>query len=148
MITLIYFLSQFFCLCSSFFRLIDIGKSLYRFIQNYWLVPRSSNSDWIYDFLSSSGTFSRPGGSKKHVSSKIVVVILLICVICTTMAFLVSLICHVYRKDRCTIHSPIFSMDKETSSGSTTNLISHRSGTSSVPETKYAMNSPIYHITG
>ncbi|KAL5169903.1 Receptor-like serine/threonine-protein kinase NCRK [Glycine soja] len=94
------------------------------------------------------GTFSRPGGSKKHVSSKIVVVILLICVICTTMAFLVSLICHVYRKDRCTIHSPIFSMDKETSSGSTTNLISHRSGTSSVPETKYAMNSPIYHITG
>ncbi|RZB74834.1 receptor-like serine/threonine-protein kinase NCRK isoform X2 [Glycine soja] len=95
-----------------------------------------------------SGTVSRPGGSKKHVSSKIVVVILLICVICTTMAFLVSLICHVYRKDRCTIQSPIFSTDKETSSGSTTNLISHRSGASSVPETKYAINSPIYHITG
>ncbi|KAG4979846.1 hypothetical protein JHK85_033804 [Glycine max] len=94
------------------------------------------------------GTVSRPGGSKKHVSSKIVVVILLICVICTTMAFLVSLICHVYRKDRCTIQSPIFSTDKETSSGSTTNLISHRSGASSVPETKYAINSPIYHITG
>ncbi|RDY06396.1 Receptor-like serine/threonine-protein kinase NCRK, partial [Mucuna pruriens] len=95
-----------------------------------------------------SGTVSVPGDSKKHVSSKIVVVILLICVICTTMAFLLSVICYVYRRDRCTIQSPIFSTDKETSSGSTTNLISHRSGTSSVPETKFAINSSICHITG
>ncbi|CAJ1979284.1 unnamed protein product [Sphenostylis stenocarpa] len=94
------------------------------------------------------GTVSNPGGSKKHVSIKIVVVILSICVICTTTAFLVSLICHIYRKDRCTIQSPIFSTDKETSSGSTTNLISYRSGASSVPETKYAINSPIWYITG
>ncbi|KAK7404750.1 hypothetical protein VNO78_05706 [Psophocarpus tetragonolobus] len=94
------------------------------------------------------GSVSRPGGSKKHVSSKIVIVVLLICVICTTMAFLVSLICHVYRRDRCTVQSPIFSTDKETSSGSTANLISHRSGTSSVPETKFTINSSICHITG
>ncbi|ESW04270.1 hypothetical protein PHAVU_011G081200 [Phaseolus vulgaris] len=94
------------------------------------------------------GTVSNLGGSKKHVSIKIVVVILLICVICTTMAFLVSLLCHVYRRDRCTIQSPVFSTYKETSSGSTTNLISHRSGASSVPETKFAINSPICHITG
>ncbi|XP_020214316.1 receptor-like serine/threonine-protein kinase NCRK [Cajanus cajan] len=94
------------------------------------------------------GTVSMPGGPKKHVSSKIVVVILLICVICTTIAFLVSVVCYVYRRDRCTIQSPIFSADKETSSGSTTNLISHRSGTSSVPETKFAINSSICHISG
>ncbi|BAT90555.1 hypothetical protein VIGAN_06181900 [Vigna angularis var. angularis] len=94
------------------------------------------------------GTVSNRGGSKKRVSIKIVVVILLICVICTTMAFLVSLLCHVYRRDRCTIQSPIFSTYKETSSGSSTNLISHRSGVSSVPETKFAINSPICHITG
>lgn len=96
----------------------------------------------------SSGTVRNRGGSKKRVSIKIVVVILLICVICTTMAFLVSLLCHVYRRDRCTVQSPIFSTYKETSSGSTTNLISHRSGASSVPETKFAINSPICHITG
>ncbi|XP_014494346.1 receptor-like serine/threonine-protein kinase NCRK [Vigna radiata var. radiata] len=94
------------------------------------------------------GTVRNRGGSKKRVSIKIVVVILLICVICTTMAFLVSLLCHVYRRDRCTVQSPIFSTYKETSSGSTTNLISHRSGASSVPETKFAINSPICHITG
>ncbi|XP_047167286.1 receptor-like serine/threonine-protein kinase NCRK [Vigna umbellata] len=94
------------------------------------------------------GTVSNRGGSKKRVSIKIVVVILLICVICTTMAFLVSLLCHVYRRDRCTIQSPIFSTYKETSSGSSTNLISHRSGVSSVPEAKFAINSPICHITG
>ncbi|KAL2328592.1 hypothetical protein Fmac_022019 [Flemingia macrophylla] len=94
------------------------------------------------------GAVSMPEGSKKHVSSKIVVVILLICVVCTTIAFLVSVVCYVYRRDRCTIQSPIFSMDKETSSGSTTNLISHRSGTSSVPETKFAINSSICHISG
>ncbi|KOM50662.1 hypothetical protein LR48_Vigan08g148900 [Vigna angularis] len=101
---------------------------------------------WIQS--SFCGTVSNRGGSKKRVSIKIVVVILLICVICTTMAFLVSLLCHVYRRDRCTIQSPIFSTYKETSSGSSTNLISHRSGVSSVPETKFAINSPICHITG
>ncbi|KAK7312580.1 hypothetical protein VNO77_36535 [Canavalia gladiata] len=94
------------------------------------------------------GTVSMPAGSKKHVSSKIVVVILLVCVICTTMAFLVSVICYVCRRDRCPIQPPIFSSDKETSSGSTANLISHRSGASSVPETKFVINSPICHITG
>ncbi|KAK7262291.1 hypothetical protein RJT34_29857 [Clitoria ternatea] len=94
------------------------------------------------------GTVSTPVGLKKHVSSKIVVIILLVCVACTTMAFLVSVVCYVYRKDRGPIQSPIFSSDKETSSGSTTNLISHRSGISSVPETKFTINSPICHITG
>ncbi|XP_027345316.1 receptor-like serine/threonine-protein kinase NCRK isoform X2 [Abrus precatorius] len=94
------------------------------------------------------GTVTMPGGSKKHVSSKIVVVILLICVICTTMAFLISVICYVYRRDRCAIQPPVFSSDKEMSSGSTANLISHRSGASSVPETKFTIHSPIFHITG
>jgi len=118
-------------------------------MQNCCLVPGSSYSETEYMiFMYSSGTDSNLGGSKKRVSIKIVVVILLICVICTTMAFLVSLLCHVYRRDRCTIQSPIFSTYKETSSGSTTNLVSHRSGASSVTETKFAINSPICHITG
>ncbi|KAK7257692.1 hypothetical protein RIF29_31849 [Crotalaria pallida] len=94
------------------------------------------------------GTASTSLDSKKHVSSRIVVIVLLICVLCTTLAFLASVLFYVYRRDRCPIQSPLFSSDKETSSGSTTNLISHRTGTSSVPEIKFTTNSPICHITG
>ncbi|RDX66558.1 Receptor-like serine/threonine-protein kinase NCRK, partial [Mucuna pruriens] len=93
------------------------------------------------------GTVRMPLGSKKQISSKIVVVILSICVICSTIAFLTSVVCHVWRRDRYPIQSPMISSDKETSySSSTTNLICHR--TSSVPETKVSMNSPFSHITG
>ena len=85
-------------------------------------------------------------GSKKHISSKFVVVILLICVVCTTIAFFGSVVCYICRKDRFTVKAPMLSSDKETSCNSTTNLISHR--TSSVPEIKVTINSPISHITG
>ncbi|OIW08557.1 hypothetical protein TanjilG_03233 [Lupinus angustifolius] len=94
-----------------------------------------------------SGTVSASLGSKKHISGRTVVLILLTCVLCITIVFLASLIFYVYRRDRCSIQSPIFSPDKETS-GSTTNLISHRTEVSSVPETKFTTNSPICHITG
>ncbi|TKY48541.1 Receptor serine/threonine-protein kinase NCRK [Spatholobus suberectus] len=92
------------------------------------------------------GTVRMPLGSKKQISSKIVVVILSICVICTTLAFLTSVVCHICRRERCPIQSPMISSDKETSYNSTTDLISHR--TSSVPETKVVINSPISHIRG
>ncbi|XP_027340356.1 receptor-like serine/threonine-protein kinase NCRK isoform X5 [Abrus precatorius] len=95
-----------------------------------------------------SGTIRMPLGStsKKQISSNIVVVILSICVICTTIAFLTSVVCHVWRRERCPSQSPMISSDKETSYSSTTNLISHR--TSSVPEAKISINSSISHITG
>ncbi|KAF7823379.1 Receptor-like serine/threonine-protein kinase NCRK [Senna tora] len=85
-------------------------------------------------------------GSKNHISSKIVIIILLICIICTTVAFLASIICYVWRRDRCPIQPPIFSPDKETSFNSTTDLISQR--TSSVPETKAVIYYPVNNITG
>ncbi|KAK7402114.1 hypothetical protein VNO78_14127 [Psophocarpus tetragonolobus] len=91
------------------------------------------------------GTIRMPLGSKKQISSKILVIILSIGVICTSIAFLTSVVCHVCRRDR-PIQSPMFSSDKETSYSSTTNFISHR--TSSVPETRVAKTSPINHITG
>lgn len=125
-------------LLSSYCGLLTFGCSKIKMLRN-----------WICDFFEcSAGTFSNSLGSKKHSSSKIVVVILLICVICTTIAFLASVLCFVFRRDRCPIQSPIFSSDKDTSSGSTANLISHRTGTSSVPETKLFVNSPNCHITG
>ncbi|XP_054793176.1 receptor-like serine/threonine-protein kinase NCRK [Prosopis cineraria] len=92
------------------------------------------------------GSLPMSQDSKKHISSKIIIVILLVCVACTTVAFLASFTCYVFWKDRCPIQSPMISSDKETSCNSTTNLISN--GTSSVLETKIAINSPVNHITG
>ncbi|KAI4322281.1 hypothetical protein L6164_021992 [Bauhinia variegata] len=91
------------------------------------------------------GTLSTSPGSKKHLSSKIVVVILLTSFICTSIAFIVSVICYFCRRDTCPIQTPVFSSDKETSYNSTTNLISNRT---SLPEIKVIVNSPINHITG
>lgn len=108
--------------------------------------PQIKVLNLIYNFECSAGTIRKPLGSKKQISSKIVVIFLSICVICTTIAFLTSVVCHVYRRDKGPIQSPMISSDKETSHSSTTNLISHR--TSSVPETKVAITSPISHITG
>ncbi|KAK7272161.1 hypothetical protein RJT34_28592 [Clitoria ternatea] len=93
------------------------------------------------------GTTRMPQGSKKQISSKIVVVVLSICVVCTTIAFLTSVVCHIYRREReRPIQSPMISSDKETSYSSSTNLISHR--TSPVPETKVTITSPISNIKG
>ncbi|RZB76352.1 Receptor-like serine/threonine-protein kinase NCRK isoform D [Glycine soja] len=114
-----------------------------------WKLPKPpdfSTSLKPFSTLNYEGTVRKPLGSKKQISSKIVVIFLSICVICTTIAFLTSVVCHVYRRDKGPIQSPMISSDKETSYSSTTNLISHR--TSSVPETKVAITSPISHITG
>ncbi|CAL0334031.1 unnamed protein product [Lupinus luteus] len=89
------------------------------------------------------GDVSTSLGSKKHISSRIIVIVLLICVLCTTLAILASLTFYVYRRD---IQSLLFASDTETSSKAT--FISLRTWTSSVPETKLTTNSPICHITG
>ncbi|KAK2370848.1 protein kinase family protein [Trifolium repens] len=69
------------------------------------------------------------------------------CVTCTTIAFLASVLCYVRRRKRHhPIQSPmISSSDKETSYSSTSNFISQR--TSFVPDIKGAISSPISHIT-
>lgn len=95
-------------------------------------------------FGNAVGTLSTSQGPKKHISSKIIVIILL--VTCTTTAFLASFVCYVFRRDRCPIQLPIFSLDKETSCNSTPNLICNRNFL--VPETKVTINSPINKFTG
>ncbi|KAE8038826.1 hypothetical protein FH972_011298 [Carpinus fangiana] len=84
--------------------------------------------------------------SKKHISSKVVAIILLLCVILTTFAFLASALCYFYRRDKCPIQTPMFSSDIETSCNSATNLISL--GTSSVLATKVTADFPINPSTG
>jgi len=74
-------------------------------------------------YTGSPGTSS----AKRHISSKGVVVILIFCVVLTTIAFLASIACYFYRKDKFSGKPPILSSDKETSWNSRTNLISQRS---------------------
>jgi len=92
-----------------------------------------------------TGSLTDAQATRKHISSKIVVVILL-CVILTTLAFLASTTWYLCRKDKCPIQSPTFLSDRETSCNSATNLISHRA--SSVSETKIRVDSPINPISG
>ncbi|CAK7332293.1 unnamed protein product [Dovyalis caffra] len=93
-----------------------------------------------------TGSLADAQATRKHISSKIVVVILLLCVILTTIAFLASITCYLYRKDKCPIQSPLFLSDRETSCNSATNLISHRA--SSVTETNISADYSINPISG
>ncbi|XP_058101695.1 receptor-like serine/threonine-protein kinase NCRK isoform X2 [Magnolia sinica] len=94
----------------------------------------------------SSGSSATSNAAKKHISGKLVVYILLLCVVLTTVAFIASIACYIYRKDRCPVQTPIFLSDKESSWNSATNLISRRSAT--VPEFQVNINSRFNPITG
>ncbi|KAF5930987.1 hypothetical protein HYC85_031860 [Camellia sinensis] len=85
------------------------------------------------------GSIGHVDSSKKWISSKAVVIVLLICVLLTTLAFTASVACYVYRRDKCPVQGPLFSSDKDTSFSSATNLISH--GASSVPESRVYIGS-------
>ncbi|XWS53297.1 hypothetical protein CRYUN_Cryun11dG0144800 [Craigia yunnanensis] len=96
-----------------------------------------------------AGSLPEAPASKKHYTNRVFVIILLLCVILTTLAFLASVTCYFYRKDKCPkcpIQPPIFSSDKETSCNSDTNLISHKS--SLVSETKGNISFPTKLIAG
>ncbi|XP_044469795.1 receptor-like serine/threonine-protein kinase NCRK isoform X2 [Mangifera indica] len=93
-----------------------------------------------------SGSVNEAKASGKRISSKVVVIILLLCVMLTTLAFLTLAMCYFHWKDKCHIQTPKFSSDKETSCNSATNLISHRS--SSFTDIRVDMGSPINLVTG
>ncbi|CAN4119303.1 unnamed protein product [Withania somnifera] len=67
--------------------------------------------------------------AKKKISSKVILVILLLCATVITLGFVASMLCYAYRKDKYFIRRPLFSSNKETSFSSATNLIL-RQGTS------------------
>ncbi|GAV62658.1 Pkinase domain-containing protein [Cephalotus follicularis] len=93
----------------------------------------------------SPGSLKEKQASKNHIAIKFVVIILLLCVILTTFAFLASLVCYVHQKEKCNTQLPVFSSDNETSCHSATKLISHKT---SVPKTVVNIGSPINPITG
>ncbi|EOY34403.1 hypothetical protein QUC31_018463 [Theobroma cacao] len=96
-----------------------------------------------------AGSLPQAPASRNHYSNRVVVIILLLSVILTTLAFLASVTCYFCRKDKCAkcpIQPPIFSSDKETSCNSATNLISHK--TSLVSETIVNVSFPTKPVAG
>ncbi|KAI3875486.1 hypothetical protein MKX03_031341, partial [Papaver bracteatum] len=95
------------------------------------------------------GSAGEPKVASKRITSKVVVYVLLLSVVLTTLAFLASLGCYVYRRDKYLLRPPIFSSDKDTSCNSATNLISHAStSTSSVSTFKHNTSSSVNPLTG
>ncbi|EYU18812.1 hypothetical protein ABFS82_04G196100 [Erythranthe guttata] len=78
-----------------------------------------------------AGTLSDLETSKKRISSKAVVIALLVCVVLTALAFIASILWFIYRKDKSPVKWISPSSDRLTSCGSGTNLMS-QSGASSV----------------
>lgn len=94
-----------------------------------------------------SGSLSESKSSKKQFSRKAVLIILLLCMVVTTLAIFALVMCYVvYRKHYCSKQLPLSSSDKDTSYSSTTNLISYKSA--SVPESKIHIHYPTNPITG
>ncbi|XP_073102761.1 receptor-like serine/threonine-protein kinase NCRK isoform X2 [Elaeis guineensis] len=97
-------------------------------------------------FTACNCTSGTSTGATKHLSHKGVVVILLLCVAFTTIAFLTSIACYFYRKDQFSLPSPSFSSEKNTSWNSMTNLINHRS--TSFPQCQAKNNTGFDGLTG
>ncbi|KAI3407524.1 Protein kinase domain-containing protein [Psidium guajava] len=93
-----------------------------------------------------AGSLNEAQASDKHNSSRAFIIVLLICVLFTTIAFLASIIFYFCRKEKPPIQSPVFSSDKETSCNSATNLIQHK--ISSTREAKVNVSSPISSFVG
>ncbi|XP_020115185.1 receptor-like serine/threonine-protein kinase NCRK isoform X2 [Ananas comosus] len=88
------------------------------------------NTDCFTACNCTSGSGGTPATRKKHVFSKAVVIILLLCVVLTTIALFSLVACYFLRKDKLSFQSRIYSFDKYHSSNSRSNLISNRSASS------------------
>ncbi|WCJ41004.1 Protein kinase superfamily protein [Euphorbia peplus] len=80
-----------------------------------------------------------------HFSSKVVVIVVLLCVVLTTLAFVASITCYLYRRDKCQLKLPMLSSDRDSSYNSAVNLISHKS--SSLSANLVSIDSHINPIT-
>ncbi|KAL8247310.1 hypothetical protein R6Q59_008526 [Mikania micrantha] len=109
-------------------------------------VAAAQESNCFVSCNCNSGTLSESDSSKKQFSSKAILIILLLCMLVTTLAIFSSIMCYVYRKHKVSKQLPLSSYDKDTSYSSNTNLISYK--TASIPESKVSSHSPTNIITG
>ncbi|KAI3722037.1 hypothetical protein L2E82_33061 [Cichorium intybus] len=114
-------------------------------------LPEVSTSHESSCFMScncNSGSLIKSESIKKQFSSKSVLIILLLCIMVTTLAIFTSVIWYIYRKHNCPKQPQLSSSDKDTSYNSSTNLISYK--TSSLQDSKIYIHSisPKNPITG
>ncbi|KAI3450584.1 hypothetical protein Pfo_007249 [Paulownia fortunei] len=95
------------------------------------LVGEDNDSSCFTACNCNAGTLSELEPSKKRISSKVVVIVLLLCVVLMALAFVASVLWFIYRKDKHPVQWASSSSDRLTSFSSATNLMSH--GASSMP---------------
>ncbi|KAL3828472.1 hypothetical protein ACJIZ3_017274 [Penstemon smallii] len=93
-----------------------------------------------------AGALTELQPSKKRISSKVTMIVLLLCVILIALAFITSVLWYVCWKDKHPVLWPSLSSDRLTSCSSGTNLISQ--GASSVPVSKGYLDSSIKPFLG
>ncbi|KAJ9540348.1 hypothetical protein OSB04_026854 [Centaurea solstitialis] len=124
----------------------DINKWTCTCYTNTWNQQMAIPTNCSSSCDCSSGSLSERESSKNQFSSKAVLIILLLCMVVTTLAIFGSVMCYVYRKHNSPKQLPLSSSDKDTSYNSTSNLISYK--TASMPESKIYIHSPTNPITG
>ncbi|CAN0916398.1 Receptor-like serine/threonine-protein kinase NCRK [Linum grandiflorum] len=85
---------------------------------------------------------------KKHMASRVLVIILLLCVILTTLAFVGSVTFYVYRREKFLVESPGFSSDRLASFSSRTHLISQRTCSTVSDYKGSSINCPTNSVSG
>ncbi|CAA2934584.1 receptor-like serine threonine- kinase NCRK isoform X1 [Olea europaea subsp. europaea] len=110
------------------------------------VVGEDSNSGCFTSCDCNSGTLSAKKHWKERILSKVVVIVLLLCAAFITIAFIATMLWHLYRKDKHPVQLPLFSSDGQTSCSSGTNLINQ--GTSSMAECKGRVGSSMKPFIG
>lgn len=110
------------------------------------VVGEDSNSGCFMSCDCNAGTLAEKQQWEKWISSKVVVIVLLLCASLTTLAFVASLLWYIHRKDKYPVQLPLFSSDGQTSSSSGTNFINL--GTSSMAEYKVRVGSSMKPLIG
>ncbi|KAL4576961.1 hypothetical protein LXL04_013062 [Taraxacum kok-saghyz] len=110
-------------------------------------VATSNDTNCFMSCNCNSGTLIKSESLKKQFSSKSVLIILLLCMVVTTLAIFASIMFYIYRKHTNPKQPPLSSSsDKDTSYNSTTNLISYKA--SSLLDSKIYIHSPKNPFTG
>ncbi|CAH2060308.1 unnamed protein product [Thlaspi arvense] len=100
-----------------------------------------SNSSCFTACNCSAGPISETKSSKKQsLSRKLVLVILVFCVVLTSIAFLASMFCYICRRSEVSGQTPSVSSDRESSWHSSSNLITRKS---SVSQPKISISSSV-----
>ncbi|CAN1253102.1 Receptor-like serine/threonine-protein kinase NCRK [Linum perenne] len=94
------------------------------------------------------GTLTGLKTPKKHIASRVLVIILLLCVILTTLAFVASVTFYIYKREKFHIESPGFSSDRLASFNSRTHLISQRTYSIASDYKGSSINCPSNSVSG